>query len=203
MERLKYLWQFLPNKDWGVKHIIFQISEKAILNRDCFYSAYFHKDWPGPLDINWTWISNYWKIFFKLLDISLKKKRKKDYPHEVLHSQFSYLDFVFYFYFYWATPVILICFVCWPLSWPLGPNIPWISNKPLKADSLSEYTNMLLFWVSLLISQSLKTKTWRAQIFPFFMMMMVTIFRWIFTIWSQHAKFYRYYYIYNLYSDFF
>ena len=50
------------------------------------------------------------KDFFKLLYISQKKK--KGYPHEVLHSQFSHLDFAFYFYFYWATPVIPICFVC-------------------------------------------------------------------------------------------
>ena len=134
------------------------------------------------------------KDFFQTIRY-FSKKKKKDYPHEVLHAQFSHLDFVFYFYFYWAIPVIPTCFVCWPFSWPPGPNVPWISNKPLKADSLSEYANMLLFWASLLISQSLKIKTWRAQNFHFFMMMMVTTFCWIFTIWSECAKFYIYYYI--------
>lgn len=200
-KRLKYLWPFFPNKDWGVKHTIFQISEKAIiLNRDCFYSAYLHKDWPGPLDIKLDMDFKLLKDSFQTIRYFSKKKRLLSWSatFSVFSSWFCIL---FLFLLGNISDSHMLCMLTFLLT--LGPNVPWISNKPLKADSLSEYANVLLFQASLLISQSLKIKTWRAQIFPFFMMMMVTTFCWIFTIWSQCAKFYIYYYIYNLYSDFF
>ena len=132
------------------------------------------------------------KDFFKLLDISLKKKKRLPSWSATFSVFSSWFCILFLFLLGNTSDSYMLCMLTFLLT--SRSKCPLDFQQASQSGFTIWYANMLLFWASLLISQSLKTKTWRAQNFLFFMMM-VTTFCWIFTIWSQRAKFYIYYYI--------
>lgn len=83
-----------------------------------------------------------------------------------------------------------------PFSWPLDPNVRWISNSSLKADSLSEHHKILLFWVLISLLSHLKQKLEGPNFSLFLMLMLMVVvvmaatFHCIFTSWGHRAQVY-------------